>query len=174
MYLLLAFGLDALAMTAPQSQSHPSAARAGRTLRRASNRLDQRPSNDRQLDDDALLALADESSGRDVALLALSNARFDDALSSDPRDAETRVAAYESAYLALAAAAGFACAHEDTHPSRRICARAFHGLRLIPCDVQVTMQLTDVYGHGGWENLDLEAVMEWCSRVRLAVARCVA
>jgi len=161
-------------MNSPHSQSHPSAARTGRTLRRASNRLDQCPSHDRQFNDDALLALADESSGRDVALLALSNARFDDALSSDPRDAETRVTAYEAAYLALAAAAGVACAHEDTHPSRRLCARAFHGLSLISCDVQVTMQLTDVYGRGGWDALDLEAVLEWCSRVRLAVARCVA
>ena len=64
--------------------------------------------------------------------------QLNSATSSDPREAETRVAAFEAVYLALAAAAGIACAHEDTHPSRLLCARAFHGLSLIPCDSQVT------------------------------------
>lgn len=125
----------------------------------------------RTLSDECRAALADKSSNRETRLLSLSNSLFERASVASPDSALARVAAYESVYMALGAVVVPLLVAEEPHPSRRLVASVTRRLNISIEDAFLAQQMAGIYEVPGWEQLDLESVTEWCSRVRLAVFR---
>jgi len=126
----------------------------------------------RTLPDDARALLVDATPLREPLLLALSHGRAVKAASVERVTECGRIAAFESAYLSLAAVVPRELAVSEGQPSGRLVAAAMQRVQLIPEDRYLAEQLTSLYGVPGWECLDFEGVLEWCSRVRVAVAAC--
>jgi hypothetical protein len=116
--------------------------------------------------------LRDATPLREPLLLALSHGRAVEAASVERLTERGRLAAFESAYLALAVLTPRDFAVCEAQPSERLVAAAMQRVHLIPEDRYLAEQLTSLYGVPGWECLDFEGVLEWCSRVRVAAASC--
>lgn len=117
-----------------------------------------------------MVALRDATPLREPLLLALSHGRAVLAASIERLSERGRIAAFESAYLSLAALVPREFGAGEAQPSNRLVAAAMQRVHLIPEDRYLVEQLTALYGVPGWEGLDFEGVLEWCSRVRNAVA----
>jgi hypothetical protein len=124
----------------------------------------------RTLPGDAIALLGDATPLREPLLLAMSHGRAVLAASIERLSERGRIAAFESAYLSLAALVPREFAVGEAQPSIRLVAAAMQRVHLIPEDRYLAEQLTALYGVPGWEGLDFEGVLEWCSRVRVAVA----
>jgi hypothetical protein len=124
----------------------------------------------RTLPEDGASLLRDASPLREPLLLALSHGRSVQAASGERESARGRIAAFESAYLSLAAVAPRELAVCGAQPSNHLVAAAMRRVSLIPEDRYLAERLTSLYGVPGWESLDFEGILEWSSRVRLAVA----
>lgn len=122
------------------------------------------------LPDDAVALLRDASPLRELLLLAMSHGRAVEAASAERKSERGRIAAFESAYLALASLVQPAFAICEVQPSGRLVAAAMRQVVLIPEDRYLSIRLTSLYGVPGWESLDFDGILEWSSRVRLAVA----
>ena len=126
------------------------------------------PATTRGFDEYTLEALLDPSPRRGALLLGLSDSRIAEAHSRSPGGERARTAAYESAYLAMASVLSRDSCVGERHPSLRLVAAAAQCLSLRPEDSTLAQEMTGVYGLPGWETLDLDGVIEWCTRVRLA------
>ena len=160
------------AMSALFPRSTPSF-RARRPIRRESPFGVQRLSSSttRGFDEYSLELFREPSARRGVLLLEWSHTRMAQAHSRSRAGERARLAAYESAYLAMASVLPLECCAEERHPSERLVATAGERLGLSVEDRALTEQMTGIYGLSGWETLDLDAVLEWCRRVQLAVSR---
>lgn len=128
---------------------------------------DQAP--DRFLQNECYAALVDRSSAREARLLQASNERFDRLVRAEPSSEFARLAAFESGYLALATVLKPHEVADEAQPSLELVARSTGRLPLLAEDTLLALQLVNIYQLGGWETLDLEAMTEWCHRVRAAV-----
>ncbi len=126
----------------------------------------------RTLPDVAVALLRNATPLREPLLLALSHGRSVEAASVERVTERGHIAAFESAYLSLAVLVPRELALGELQPSERLVAAAMQRVLLIPEDRYLAEQLTSLYGVPGWECLDFEGVLEWCSRVRVAVAAC--
>lgn len=175
-------GVGGIAMRSPFLRSHPNfrARRVGRHESACAAAEPTRASasaspflgtmSRRAFADDAQKLLRDSSPLREPLLLALSHGRSVEAASCARDSERARQAAFESAYLSLAALLAREQVAGAVHPTRTLVEGAMRVVHLIPEDRYLSIQLTSLYGMPGWETLDLDAVMEWCARVRLAVA----
>lgn len=155
--------LGSAAQTAP-SPSASSSPDAGPSVEPRATR--------RTLPEDAVALLRNATPLREPLLLALSHGRSVQAASVERVTERGRIAAFESAYLSLAVLVPREFAAGGAQPSVRLLAAAMQRVHLIPEDRYLAEQLTSLYGVPGWERLDFEGVLEWCSRVRVAVAAC--
>lgn len=157
-------------MTSTFPRSSPDF-RARRPIRRESPFGPQvlSASTTRGFDEYALDVLREPSSRRGALLLELSDTRLARAHSCIPTSERARTAAYESAYLAMASVLSHQEFASERHPSVLLLALAGARLPLSLDDRALAEQMTGVFGFAGWETLDLEGVLEWCTRVRLAV-----
>lgn len=119
---------------------------------------------------DMLQVLTNVSELREASLLALSNERFVEATSYGSEGERARLAAFESAYLALASMVPGAGRVDIPHPCRSLVADAVRRLSLTADDSFLAVQMAALYTAPSWESLNHEAIVEWCHRVRLAVA----
>ncbi len=124
----------------------------------------------RTLPEDAVALLRDASPLREPLLFALSHGRSVEAATSERESERGRTAAYESAYLSLAALVPREFAFCEAQPSDRLVAAAMRRVSLIPEDRYLAERLTSLYGVPGWESLNFDGILEWSSRVRLAAA----
>lgn len=149
---------------------HTPAFRARRPIRRESPFGPQVLSSEttRGFDEYALEVLVEPSPHRGSLLLDLSDSRIAEAHFRSSTGERARTAAYESAYLAMACVLSRDSCVGERHPSQRLVATAAESLGLSPDDCALARDMTGVYGLPGWETLDLEGVIEWCTRVRLA------
>jgi hypothetical protein len=156
-------------MTSTFVRSYPNF-RPSRPIRRESPFGPQllSASTTRGFDEDALDILRERSLRRGPLLHVLSDYRIAEAHSCDPIGERARMAAYESAYLAMVSVLSHQSCASERHPSVRLLVTAGKRLGLSPDDLSLAELMTGVFGLPGWEALDLEAVLEWCSRVRLA------
>ena len=122
----------------------------------------------RGFDEYALEVLREPSRRRGVLLLNLSDSRLAEAHSRSPTGERARTAAYEAAYLAMACVLSRASCVSERYPSARLVEAAAECLGLSQDGRALAQQMTGVFGLPGWETLDLEGVLEWCTRVRLA------
>ena len=122
----------------------------------------------RGFDEYALEVLLDPSPRRNALVLEQSDSRIAEAHSSNPAGERARTAAYESAYLIMACVLSRESCVGRSHPSQLLVEAAADCLGLSPDDCALAREMTGVYGLPGWETLDLEGVIEWCTRVRLA------
>lgn len=125
----------------------------------------------RFLEHECYAALVDRTDSREARLLQASNERFDRVTRADPAGDLVRLTAFESGYLALASVLKPEEVADEAHPSVCLVARTTGRLPLLAEDALLAAQLTNVHRLDGWETLDLDAITEWCSRVRLAVGR---
>ncbi len=125
-------------------------------------------STTRGFDEYTLDVLIEPSQRRGALLLELSDGRIADAHSRSPSGERARTAAYESAYLAMACVLSRDLCVSERPPSQRLFVIAAQSLGLSADDCVLARDMTGVYGLPGWEALDLESVLEWCTRVRRA------
>ena len=115
--------------------------------------------------------LTDCTDSRELRLLQASNERFQCVGRANSAGELTRLIPFEACYLALAATLRPADVVDEIHPSFDLVKRSTAHLPLLPEDADLAAQLTGIYRVSGWETLDREAIVEWCSRVRGAVVR---
>lgn len=125
----------------------------------------------RFLEHECYAALVDRTDSREARLLQASNERYDCVTRANPAGEFVRLTAFESGYLSLASVLRPGEVVDEAHPSICLVARTTGRLPLLAEDALLAAQLTNVYWLNGWETLDLDAVTEWCNRVRLAVGR---
>ena len=126
------------------------------------------PTTTQGFDEYTLAALLDSSPRRGALLLGLSDSRIAEAHSRSPTDERARAAAYESAYLIMSCVLSRESCVGRSHPSQLLVEAAAQCIGLRPDDCALARDMTGVYGLPGWETLDLEGVIEWSTRVRLA------
>ncbi len=154
-------------------RNHPSlyerqAIRRERARIRTALRLSTSP---KKFDDRALALLREDSPLRPERLLALSDTLYLEAGTLAESAERVNTAAFESAYLSMAAVVSPVSVPDEAHPAPQVVRQAVELLQLAWDDQLVAEMLSALYAftNDDWDTLDVVGTMEWCARVRYAV-----